>query len=262
MSRAISLRLAVAALIIAVLAAVATSSVATGNARAATNASAANLPETLMADGNFKTLVALLQATGLDAVLASGGPFTVFAPNDAAFAKVPAETLAFLAANPAALTSVLLYHVVPGAVPSSVAVTLSSAGTVNGAKIGLSVVGGSLYVNNAKVVAADVTADNGVAHVIDTVLIPPSPMLIGQPNVGYCAVPGNTTPSGEPIAAGTFLNLGLGQPGWDYHYAGAIPAVFVEGKGITCNVPAGTAEGTAQESLGVPGGFYPYYPTK
>lgn len=262
MSRAISLRLAVAALIIAVFAAVATSSVATGNARAATNASAANLPETLVADGNFKTLVALLQATGLDAVLASGGPFTVFAPNDAAFAKVPAETLAFLAANPDALTSVLLYHVVPGAVPSSVATTLSSAGTVNGAKIGLSVVGGSLYVNNAKVVAADVAADNGVAHVIDTVLIPPSAMLMGQPNVGYCAVTGNTTPAGEPIAAGTFLNLGLGQPGWDYHYAGATPAVFVEGKGITCDVPAGAAEGTAQESLGVPGGFYPYYPTK
>jgi len=264
MVRAASRRPAFLPLLAAVVAALAIGAATSGDARGASNASAASLPGTLVADGNFKTLVSLLQATGLDQVLATGGPFTVFAPNDAAFAKVPPETLAFLAANPDALASVLLYHVVPGAVPSNVATTLGSAPTVNGAKIGLSVVGGSLYVNNAKVTAADVAADNGVAHVIDTVLIPPATMTGGDNNAGYCAVTGNTTPAGEPIAPGTFLLLMLGQPGWDYRYAGATPAIYVEGKSITCDAPPAGAQarGTAAESLGVPAGLYPFFPAR
>jgi uncharacterized surface protein with fasciclin (FAS1) repeats len=263
MVRAASFRPGLVSLLAALVAALAIGAAATtGDARGASNASAATLPGTLVADGNFKTLVSLLQATGLDKVLATAGPFTVFAPNDAAFAKVPPATLAFLAANPDALTSVLLYHVVPGRVPSSVATTLSSAPTVNGATLGLSVVGGSLYVNNAKVTAADVSADNGVAHVVDTVLIPPAAMAGGENNAGYCAVAGNTTPAGQPIPAGTFLLLKLGQPSWDYHYAGATPAIYVGGQGITCDAPpAGLQQtGTAPDSLGVPGGLYPYFP--
>jgi uncharacterized surface protein with fasciclin (FAS1) repeats len=259
--RRMIVRVAAASCLVALVGAMATTSMGTGNAGAATQASAATLPETLVEAGDFKTLVALLQATGLDKVLAEGGPFTVFAPSDEAFAKVPAETLAALAADPGLLTSVLLYHVVGGNVPSSVATTLSSATTVGGAKIGLSVVGESLYVNNAKVVKADVAASNGVAHVIDTVLIPPTEPSGGMNRAGYCAVTGNTTPAGEPIRAGLFLELKLGQPGWDYHYAGAVPANYVEGMGITCSAPpAGyTLQGTAPESLGVPGGVYPYY---
>lgn len=260
MVQATTLRRTGVMLVAAVIAGMAISAAMTSDARAA---SAATLPETLVANGNFKTLVSLLQATGLDATLATGGPFTVFAPTDAAFAKVPAATLAFLAANPEALKSVLLYHVVSGEVPASVATTLSSATTVGGAMIGLSVVGDALYVNNAKVVTADVAADNGVAHVIDTVLIPPADPVMGASRAGYCSVAGNTTPSGTPIPAGKFLELLRGQPSWDYHYAGATPAIYVEGKGITCQAPAGiAAEGTAPDNKNVPGSFYPYYPTQ
>jgi uncharacterized surface protein with fasciclin (FAS1) repeats len=234
---------------------------ATNDARAATSATTANLPEALVAAGNFKTLVSLLEATGLDETLATKGPFTVFAPTDEAFAKVPAATLEALAANPDALTSVLLYHVVSGRVPSSVATTLTSATTVSGAMIGLSVVGESLYVNNAKVVTADVVADNGVSHAIDTVLIPPGEPTTGTTRAGYCSVAGNTTPTGTPIPAGRFLELLVGQPGWDYHYAGAAPARYIEDMGITCKAPpAGyTLDGTAPESLGVPDGLYPFW---
>lgn len=253
-----SRRAALAALAAAVIAALA---VATSDARAATNATAANLPGAIAGADNFKTLAALLEATGLDETLATEGPFTVFAPTDAAFAKVPAATLEALAADPDALTAVLLYHVVSGRVPASVATTLTSATTVNGAMVGLSVVGDALYVNNAKVVTADVAADNGVIHAIDTVLIPPSEPTTGTTRAGYCSVAGNTTVTGTPIPAGQFLELLIGQPGWDYHYAGALPARYIEDMGITCKQPpAGyTLDGTAPESLGVPADLYPFW---
>ena len=220
-----------------------------------------DIVQTAVDAGSFKTLVSLLQATGLDKVLSGPGPFTVFAPTDAAFAKVPPATLQALAANPALLTQVLLYHVFSGKVPASVATTLSSAPTVNGARVGLSVVGGSVYVNNAKVATADVFATNGVIHVIDTVLIPPAASNPTDTRAGYCAVAGNTAPDGAPIPQGRFLNLNLGQPTQDFHYAGATQAIFVAGMGLTCAPPlAGyTLQGKAPGSLWVPAGVYDLY---
>lgn len=251
---------------LALLALAAATAALAATATASTSRAKADIVGTAVANGNFKTLAALLQATGLDKVLASKGPFTVFAPTDEAFAKVPKATLDALAANPEALKSVLLYHVVAGAVPASVAKTLSSATTAGGSQVGISVVDGSVYVNNARVVTADVVADNGVIHVIDTVLIPPAPAhgsrLAGTTSgAGYCAVAGNTTPAGRPIAPGTFLDLDYGQPARDFHYAGASPANFVQGIGLTCLAPpvGYTQKGTAPESLGVPAGLYPYF---
>lgn len=133
-----------------------------------------NIVETAVAAGDFTTLVKLLQATGLDAVLAGAGPFTVFAPTDEAFAKLPNATLDALAANPALLKQVLTYHVVAGAVSLADASKLSSATTVEGETIALKYCKGTLRVNWASVTAPDVAASNGVIHVIDEVLIPPS----------------------------------------------------------------------------------------
>ena len=133
-----------------------------------------NIVETAVAAGNFTTLASLLQAAGLAGTVANGGPFTVFAPTDAAFAKLPKATLGALAADPAKLRAVLLYHVVAGAIPASEVVKLRSAKTLNGASVGISVAGSTVRVGGARVIAPDVMASNGVIHVIDTVLVPPA----------------------------------------------------------------------------------------
>jgi len=124
--------------------------------------------------GTFTTLATALQAAGLVDTLKGKGPFTVFAPTDQAFAKLPAGTLESLLKpeNKDKLVAILTYHVVAGKVVSSEAVKLTSAKTVQGSNLTLKVKDGSLFVNNAKVVTADVMASNGVIHVIDTVLIP------------------------------------------------------------------------------------------
>lgn len=123
--------------------------------------------------GMFKTLVAAVQAAGLVDALKGAGPYTVFAPTDAAFAKLPAATLNALLANPDLLAKVLLYHVVPGNVLAADVVQLSSATTLNGASVGITISGGQVKVNNATVTATDIPAANGVIHVIDTVILPP-----------------------------------------------------------------------------------------
>jgi transforming growth factor-beta-induced protein len=132
-----------------------------------------NIVETAIAAGQFKTLTSLVTKAGLADTLATGGPFTVFAPTDAAFAKVPKATLAALAAHPAALKAVLLYHVVTGTVPASDVVKLSSAQTLEGSSVLIKVNKGGVFVNQAKVTTPDVMASNGVIHVINKVLIPP-----------------------------------------------------------------------------------------
>jgi transforming growth factor-beta-induced protein len=131
-----------------------------------------NIVETAVAAGQFKTLASLLDKAGLVNTLATGGPFTVFAPTDAAFAKLPKSTLDSLAANPAKLKAVLLYHVVSGAVPAKDVVNLRGAKTLNGASVRIRVAGGSVRVDAARVTTADVMASNGIIHVIDRVLIP------------------------------------------------------------------------------------------
>jgi uncharacterized surface protein with fasciclin (FAS1) repeats len=146
----------------------------TAVASAKPQASEADIVGTAVGAGDFKTLASLLQAAGLVETLQGPGPFTVFAPTDAAFAKVPKATLDALAADPAKLKAVLLYHVVAGSVPAADVVKLTSAKTVNGASVAIKVDGGSVFVNGAKVVSPDVKASNGIIHVIDTVLLPPA----------------------------------------------------------------------------------------
>jgi uncharacterized surface protein with fasciclin (FAS1) repeats len=125
-------------------------------------------------DPQFSTLVKLVKSAGLAKTL-SGGRYTVFAPTNKAFAKVPRSTLKALARNKAQLRAVLLYHVVKGRVPASKVVKLKSAKTVNGAAVRIRVRGGSVYLNRTtKVIATDVKASNGIIHVINKVLLPPS----------------------------------------------------------------------------------------
>jgi uncharacterized surface protein with fasciclin (FAS1) repeats len=124
--------------------------------------------------GSFETLVAAVKAAGLVETLQGDGPFTVFAPTDAAFAKLPAGTVEALLADPAALRSVLLYHVVPGRVMAA-DVIRSGGGTpatAQGQSLTIRVVNGEVMVDGAKVQTADVGASNGVIHVIDTVVLP------------------------------------------------------------------------------------------
>jgi uncharacterized surface protein with fasciclin (FAS1) repeats len=135
-----------------------------------------DIVDTAVAAGSFKTLAAALAAAGLVDTLKGPGPFTVFAPTDAAFAKLPAGTVETLLKpeNKAKLTAILTYHVVPGKVPASAVVgKVTDAATVNGATINVNGTNG-VKVNNATVVQADVMASNGVIHVIDTVLLPPT----------------------------------------------------------------------------------------
>ena len=129
-------------------------------------------------DKNFSTLVTALTAAGLVKTLQGKGPFTVFAPTNAAFAKIPKATLTALLKNKAELTKVLTYHVVSGKVMGADAMTMNGkmAKTVEGSELKISVMGKVLEINDAKVTKADIVASNGVIHVIDTVLMPPKAM--------------------------------------------------------------------------------------
>jgi uncharacterized surface protein with fasciclin (FAS1) repeats len=130
-----------------------------------------NLVETAEAAG-FTTLLAAVDAAGLTETLANEGPFTVFAPTNDAFAQIPEDDLNALLADTEALTEVLLYHLLDGEVPAETVVTLTSATTLQGSNVAISV-GGGVAVNDANVTVTNVFASNGVIHVIDKVLIPP-----------------------------------------------------------------------------------------
>jgi uncharacterized surface protein with fasciclin (FAS1) repeats len=162
--------------IIAVLVLALAVGVATATAGRATTAGPKmgerNLVETAIAAGQFKTLASLLQKAGLAGTLEGKGPFTVFAPTDAAFAKVSKATLASLAKNKAKLRAVLLYHVVNGKLTAAQAMKLESAKTLEGKSVSIRVSGGKVIVGGATVVKANVLASNGVIHVINKVLIP------------------------------------------------------------------------------------------
>lgn len=138
----------------------------------ATAAEAAKLDivDTAVSAGSFKTLVSLIQQAGLVETLKGKGPFTVFAPTDDAFAKVPKATLEALAKDKAKLTAVLTYHVVPGRVMAK-DVKAGSAKTVNGQSVTLGTTGG-VTVDGARVIKADIVTTNGVIHVIDSVILP------------------------------------------------------------------------------------------
>lgn len=133
-----------------------------------------DIVDTAVAAGQFKTLATALQAAGLVDTLKGKGPFTVFAPTDEAFAKLPAGTVEDLLKpeNKEKLKSILLYHVVAGKVTSKQVVKLHSAKTVNGQSVTISVKDGKVMVDNATVTKADIEASNGVIHVIDSVILP------------------------------------------------------------------------------------------
>jgi len=138
------------------------------------SASLADIVDTAVAAGTFKTLAAALTAADLVTTLKGTGPFTVFAPTDAAFAKLPAGTVDNLLKpeNKAMLQAVLTYHVVAGKVLAADVVKLTKATTVQGQDVAITVTGTTVKVNDATVTAVDVLASNGVIHVIDTVLLP------------------------------------------------------------------------------------------
>lgn len=131
-----------------------------------------NIVRTAAAAGQFKTLAKLLTRAGLANALQQPGPYTVFAPTDAAFKRVPKQTLNSLLRSKARLRAVLLYHVVPGKVTASDVVKLSTAKTLSGRNVRIRAAGSNVFVNSARVTSADVMATNGVIHVINRVLIP------------------------------------------------------------------------------------------
>jgi uncharacterized surface protein with fasciclin (FAS1) repeats len=133
-----------------------------------------DIVDTAVAAGSFKTLAAALQAAGLVDTLKGPGPFTVFAPTDEAFAKLPAGTVEMLLKpeNKAKLTRILTSHVVAGKVMAADAAKLTSAKAVSGDTLTIAAHGGGVTIDKAKVVKADIAASNGVIHVIDTVILP------------------------------------------------------------------------------------------
>ena len=135
-----------------------------------------DIVDTAVAAGSFTTLAKALTAADLVGTLKGAGPFTVFAPTDAAFAKLPAGTLENLLKpeNKAMLQRVLTYHVVSGKVMAGDVVKLSSAKAISGDTLSINASGGAVTVNGSHVVKTDITASNGVIHVVDTVLLPPS----------------------------------------------------------------------------------------
>ena len=143
-------------------------------ASVASAASSKNIVETAAGNPQFSTLVSLVKKAGLVGTLSGKTPYTVFAPTNAAFAKVPKKTLNELLANKAELRKVLLYHVLPGRVPASKVVKLESAKTAEGASVKFSVRGKSAFVNESKIIKTNIACSNGLIHVINTVLIPPN----------------------------------------------------------------------------------------
>ncbi|MGF1573382.1 MAG: fasciclin domain-containing protein [Sumerlaeia bacterium] len=189
-----------------------------------------NIVETAVAAGSFNTLVAAVQAAGLAETLSGPGPFTVFAPTDEAFAKLPAGTVEslLLPENKDTLISILTYHVVPGKVKSTQVVNLSNATTVQGQRVDVSTKDGSVFIDKAKVVTADVYASNGVIHVIDSVILPETKNVV---EVAQGAGSFNTL-----IAAATAAGLA------DYLSTEDGITVFAPTDAAFAKLPAGTVE--------------------
>ena len=137
-----------------------------------TSRDSTDIVDAAIAAGSFETLVTAVQTAGLVDTLRSEGPFTVFAPTDDAFAKLPSGTVENLLQNPEKLKSILTYHVVPGRFTAKDVMSLSAAPTAQGQKVSISVRDGSVFVDQAKVVQADIECSNGVIHVIDSVILP------------------------------------------------------------------------------------------
>ena len=137
-------------------------------------AAAKDIVATAIGAGQFKTLVAAVQAAGLVSALQGKGPFTVFAPTDAAFAKLPAGTVEGLLKDPKALANILLYHVLAGEVKAAAVKDGLSVKTLQGSPVTFKIMDGKPMINGANIVATDIMASNGVIHVIDSVILPPA----------------------------------------------------------------------------------------
>lgn len=131
-----------------------------------------NIIQTAVGNPDFSTLVTAIKAAGLVDTLSGAGPFTVFAPTNEAFAKIPSDTLESLLLDKTKLTSILTYHVISGKVMSKEVVKMSDVKTVEGDKLKIVTKYGSVFVNDSKVTSADIECSNGVIHVIDSVLMP------------------------------------------------------------------------------------------
>jgi uncharacterized surface protein with fasciclin (FAS1) repeats len=173
-------------------------------AEAASEEPAMDIVDTAVAAGSFNTLVAAVQAAGLEEALRGEGPFTVFAPTDDAFAAIPAETLEGLLADPDTLGQILLYHVLSGKVMAESVADGLSVDTLQGAPVTFSVMDGVAKINDATIVATDIETSNGVIHVIDAVILPPAEGAAEEP-----AEPAAATMDivDTAIAAGSFNTL-------------------------------------------------------
>jgi len=172
MKRMVLLSLAAVAIVVSACSSAASPSPATP--APSPSAALGDIVATADANGSFTTLITAVKAAGLVETLQGAGPFTVFAPTDAAFAALPAGTLDSLLADPEALKKVLLYHVASGKVTADQVVGLTAATSVEGSPIKIAVKDGKVYLNDsAQVVTTDVMASNGVIHVIDKVILPP-----------------------------------------------------------------------------------------
>ena len=180
---------------------------APAEAAAEAPAELADIVDTAVAAGSFGTLVAAVEAAGLVETLKGEGPFTVFAPTDDAFAALPAGTVETLLADPQGqLTQILLYHVVPGKVMSTDLSDGMTADTVQGSPVTFTVADGAVKVNMALVVTADIEASNGVIHVIDAVILPPTEEAAAEEaEAEAAAAPGNIAE--VATAAGSFSTL-------------------------------------------------------
>jgi uncharacterized surface protein with fasciclin (FAS1) repeats len=134
----------------------------------------ADIVDTAISAGTFSTLAAALEAGDLVGTLKADGPYTVFAPNDEAFAKLPEGTVEslLLPENKDKLVAILTYHVVPGKVTAAEVVTMQSAPTANGKELAIRVADDTVFINDSRVVATDIGASNGVIHVVDSVILP------------------------------------------------------------------------------------------
>lgn len=198
-----------------------------------------DIVDTAVGAGNFKTLAAALQAAGLIEALKGAGPFTVFAPTDEAFAKLPAGTVEGLLKDPKALGDILKYHVVAGKVMAADVVKLTEAETLLGKKVAIKVEGGKVMVNDANVVTTDIAASNGVIHVIDTVLLPPADEAMASKDIVDTA-----------IGAGNFKTLvaAVEAAGLVDALKGAGPlTVFAPTDEAFAALPAGTVEGLLKD---------------
>ena len=204
---------------------------------------AADIVDTAIAAGSFNTLVAAVQAAGLEDALRGDGPFTVFAPTDEAFAALPEGTVEGLLADPEALSQILLYHVVAGKVMAADVSDGLSADTLQGAPVAFTIVDGKPMINDANIVATDVEASNGVIHVIDAVILPPAEDAMEDDAMADDAMATDIVDTA--IAAGSFNTLvaAVQAAGLEDALRGEGPfTVFAPTDEAFAALPAGTLE--------------------